>query len=140
MPELAESEPSRLDLDAWEPWHPIDVRDLLAGLDVLWCVVAGWALDLFRGEVTRVHEDIEIAIPWAAYDAVRARLVDYELFVAGNGMVRPLASVREWADCYQTWVWELRAGFGGSTPCATHTTATPGSAGGSTASGCRTPS
>jgi len=41
----------------------MEVAKLLAGVDVPWCVAAGWALDLFHGEVTREHEDLEIAVP-----------------------------------------------------------------------------
>ena len=29
----------------WEAWHPFEAAERLAGVDVAWCVVAGWALD-----------------------------------------------------------------------------------------------
>lgn len=44
-------------------WTPHEVGQRLAGISVPWYVAAGWALDLFRGEQTRDHHDIEIAVP-----------------------------------------------------------------------------
>src|SRR5262245_45368546 len=50
-------------LDAWHPWTPAQVAAELTGVNVPWCVVGGWAIDLWLGERTRDHEDIEIAVP-----------------------------------------------------------------------------
>jgi len=36
--------------------------DALGGLDVLWCVAGGWAIDLWIGEVTRSHHDVDIMV------------------------------------------------------------------------------
>jgi hypothetical protein len=58
----------------WDPWRPEDVARLLAGVSVPWYVAAGWALDLFRGEQTREHSDLEIAVPAVSFGAVRAAL------------------------------------------------------------------
>ncbi len=40
------------DLEArWaNPWRPAEVAARLEGVSTPWYVVAGWALDLFRGE------------------------------------------------------------------------------------------
>jgi hypothetical protein len=59
---------------AWDPWRPEDVTRRLAGVSAPWCVAAGWALDLFRGEQTREHGDLEIAVPAPDFGAVRAAL------------------------------------------------------------------
>ncbi len=42
---------------AWDASHPLDAAARLAGVDVS---AAGWALDLYRGEATRGHEDLEV--------------------------------------------------------------------------------
>jgi Aminoglycoside-2''-adenylyltransferase len=65
----------------WDPWHPEHVTRLLAGVRVLWCVAGGWALDLGRGGQTRVHEDLEIAVPAgdATFDPVRWALAGHDI-------------------------------------------------------------
>ena len=49
------------DDDAWGAWHPADLARRLHGLERPWCVVGGWALDLWHGRQTRDHEDLELA-------------------------------------------------------------------------------
>ena len=87
----------------WDAWHPLEVAERLAGVDVPWCVVAGWALDLFRGQMSREHEDLEIAVPVGGFDVIRAALADFEFEVIGSGRRWPLDSS---AFCVmaQTWV------------------------------------
>lgn len=41
---------------------PLELREIMGGYNKLWAVTGGWAIDLFLNRVTRVHEDIEIAI------------------------------------------------------------------------------
>ena len=54
----------------WDPWLPLELAVRLRWVDVPWCVVAGWALDLFRGQASREHEDLEIAVPNVRFDEV----------------------------------------------------------------------
>lgn len=68
----------------WSPWTPDEVAALLAGVTTRWYVVAGWAIDLFLGEVTRQHEDIEIAVPVGCFAEIRSELRNYEAFVIGS--------------------------------------------------------
>lgn len=49
-------------IDAWRPWTPEQTSSHLAGVGVPWCVVGGWAIDLWLGVQTRPHEDTEIAV------------------------------------------------------------------------------
>jgi hypothetical protein len=57
------------ELDArWaNAWRPEEVAERLDGVSAPWCIVAGWALDLFRGEQSRPHGDLEIAVPTAGF-------------------------------------------------------------------------
>ncbi len=70
----------------WDAWAPPQLAQLLRGVTAPWCVAAGWALDLFRGEQTREHEDLEIAVPNTreAFGQVRNALAGYEIEVAGG--------------------------------------------------------
>lgn len=93
-------------LDAWRgAWTPQEAAAQLAGLGVPWCVVGGWAIDLFLGRRTRAHEDLEIAIVRADLPAVRARLSRYRFHAVGEGQVRALApGETPPPEMHQTWV------------------------------------
>jgi hypothetical protein len=93
----------------WDPWRPEDVARLLAAVSVPWYVAAGWALDLFRGEQTREHGDLEIGVPAPDFGAVRDALAGYHFEVIGSGRSWSLASPA--LDVmHQTWVREPGAG------------------------------
>jgi Aminoglycoside-2''-adenylyltransferase len=47
---------------AWEPVTPRDVSELLSGFGNPWWICGGWALDLFEGQETRRHDDIDVAV------------------------------------------------------------------------------
>lgn len=86
----------------WDPWTPRRVADALADVECRWYVVAGWALDLFRGEQTRDHEDIEIGVARAGFPQVRAALGDLAVDVVGSGRRWPLESPA-FDVHFQTW-------------------------------------
>lgn len=60
--------------------HPVllEARDLLDGSGIQWAVCGGFALDLFLGRPTRVHGDLDLAVP----EEDRARI---ERFMQGEG-------------------------------------------------------
>jgi hypothetical protein len=95
----------------WEAWRPEEIARLLAGVSAPWCVAAGWALDLFRGEQTREHGDLEIAVPGTAegFGAVRRALNGYNFEVVGSGQSWPLDSPA-YDVMHQTWVSEPDTG------------------------------
>jgi hypothetical protein len=86
----------------WDAWSPAEVARRLTGVAVPWCVAAGWAVDLFRGETTREHEDLEIAIPAAGFPAIRDALPDLEWEAAGSGRLFP-ADHPAFDLTHQTW-------------------------------------
>ena len=95
-------------LDAWDAWHPREAAARFAGLDVPWYVAAGWALDLWHGRQTREHSDLEIAVPRARLDQVRAHLIGagFDLYMASGGLL-PLPPEQEMPeDRHQVWVCE----------------------------------
>ena len=56
----------------------------LAGVEARWAVVGGWALDLYLGQTSRGHEDLEIIVPMWSFDQVKDRFLDFQMFVAGR--------------------------------------------------------
>ena len=87
---------------AWQPWDPWQVARRLSTVPVPWCVAGGWAVDLFLGEVTRDHEDVEIAVPRRGFGEIREALPELAFDVVGAG--------RRWAwggpadeVMHQTW-------------------------------------
>jgi hypothetical protein len=85
------------------------VADRLANVEWPWCVAAGWAVDLFTGQHTRPHEDIEIAVPAAGFGAIREALGDLEFEVAGWGRLWPVDSPA-FGLAHQTWGREPASG------------------------------
>lgn len=62
------------ELDAWDAWTPWEAAERFANVDVPWCVVGGWSIDLFVGEQTREHGDLEIEFLCRDFDVARAAL------------------------------------------------------------------
>src|SRR5688572_2029872 len=44
------------DVSKWDAWRPEEVSRVLSRVEAPWCVVAGWAIDLFLGGQRREHE------------------------------------------------------------------------------------
>lgn len=97
-------------LDAWRPFTPADVAARLEGVDVPWCVVGGWSIDLSLGRETRHHEDLEIEILRGDFPAVRAALAPLIAHAVGSGEVRLLADGEvPPAPVHQSWFLDVDA-------------------------------
>ncbi|MEM9464572.1 MAG: amino acid transporter [Actinomycetota bacterium] len=91
--------------ESWAAWSPWDLAERLADLDVPWCVVGGWAIDLALGTTTRTHEDLEIAIPRGDLPAIRRHLDGFVFHAAGAGEVHRLGPTESPPDgVHQHWV------------------------------------
>src|SRR5262245_55668561 len=73
--------------ECWVGWTPAEVTKRLHAVAAPWCMTAGWALDLFVGEVPREHSDSEIAVPAARFDEIMRALPGYEWDVGGDGRI-----------------------------------------------------
>jgi hypothetical protein len=92
-------------VDAWRPWSPRELADRLGDVAAPWCVAGGWALDLWLGHETRVHEDLEIAVPRSSFAEIREAFGAFELFTAGDGELVYLPRDQEPpANRHQAWV------------------------------------
>ncbi|WP_316522084.1 nucleotidyltransferase domain-containing protein [Kitasatospora brasiliensis] len=87
-----------------DAWRPEQVAERLAGVEVAWCVAAGWALDLFRGRQSRPHGDLEIAVPAAGFPEIRGRFPELVFDAVGSGRVWPAAGAEALAATHQTWL------------------------------------
>jgi hypothetical protein len=72
---------------SWQPWHPEEAARLLSGTTAAWCVAGGWALDLWIGEQTRQHEDLEIAVPRDQVSLILSKLADFHFFTVKNSVL-----------------------------------------------------
>lgn len=94
----------RWDDAEWRAWRPEEAVRRLAGLEIPWCVAAGWAIDLFVGYQRREHEDLEISVPADTFPQIQSQLGDLEFYAAGDGEVVALAEAPErLAETHQTW-------------------------------------
>jgi hypothetical protein len=94
------------DLDAWRPWPPQEVHQRFSGIDAPWCFVGGWAIDLWLGEQTRPHEDIEVSVLREDLKLFLAVLPDCDFFAAGGGKVAALNDLTPPDDIHQVWCLE----------------------------------
>lgn len=85
-------------------WRPDEVAARLKGVRTPWYVAAGWALDLFRGGQSRPHGDLEIAIPAAGFEEIRARFPGHVFDVPDSGRIWFGAGADVLASTHQTWL------------------------------------
>lgn len=73
--------------------HPEEVarttRSLMDGFAAPWGVAGGWAVDLYLGRTTRVHDDVELAVFRQDQLILRSQLGDWTFTVSVNGGRRP---------------------------------------------------
>lgn len=74
------------------------------GVGVPWCVVGGWSIDLYLGEQTRAHEDIEIEVLRSDHRRVWQHLAPLSFRAVGDGEIRRLEPGDELPDeIHQSW-------------------------------------
>jgi Aminoglycoside-2''-adenylyltransferase len=74
----------------WRSVGPAEVRDWLAPISEPWWIAGGWALDLFLGEVSRPHGDIDVGIFRGDAPKICATLSAWEFFEAQAGSLTRL--------------------------------------------------
>ncbi|MBO9653587.1 amino acid transporter [Rhizobium sp. BR 250] len=99
------------DENAWEPWSPAELSRRLSGVSRPWCVVGGWALDLWHGRKMREHEDLEFTILREDLGVFRHELKDMEFYTVNDGVLELLPADREPAmEIFQIWCFDRIAG------------------------------
>jgi hypothetical protein len=77
---------------SWRTLTPQQAVVLLSAIRSPWWIAGGWALDLFLGEVTRAHKDLDVGIFRSDAATVVAALSGWVFFEANNGVLTPLAA------------------------------------------------
>lgn len=85
------------------PWSPQQLAQRLQGLSEPWCVVGGWALDLWHGRQTRPHGDLEFAVLREHLPVFMARLSDLRFFAARQGVLTPCPAGAALPEAAQFW-------------------------------------
>lgn len=99
-----------LDHDAWSAWHPAELAQRLAGCPEPWCVVGGWALDLWHGYQTRDHDDLEFTVLREDVRVFREVLKDMQFHAVGSGVVEYLPDDQEPPPAiFQVWCHDVEA-------------------------------
>ena len=84
------------------------MAEALDGVGVPWCVVGGWSIDLFLGEVTREHGDIEIEILRPDERIVREHLAPLSFCAVGDGEIHALHRDQLVPDHFhQCWAYDV---------------------------------
>jgi hypothetical protein len=93
-------------------YTPGEVAQRLSGTTVPWYVAAGWALDLFRGEQSREHHDIEIGVPAGRFPEIRAFFPEPEFAfdAVGSSRIWESATQPVLDATHQTWLREPGSG------------------------------
>src|SRR2546425_12898969 len=73
---------NQTDLRPWRAVVPDSCADWFSSLKVPWWVAGGWALDLYTGEQSRAHEDLDVGVLRANISSVLDALSSFEVFEA----------------------------------------------------------
>ena len=76
---------------AWQSWQPHEVAQLFSALAIPWWIAGGWAIDLFLGEQTRDHEDIDVLFLRRDQQDIRTLFQEWDVQEA-----RPLPQPSSW--------------------------------------------
>jgi hypothetical protein len=83
---------------------PESVAAIMNGVGVWWAVAGGWAIDLWLGEQTRDHHDVEVVVKRRDQRVIHAALTaDWDLFALDppGGEWRPWSGVPLHAQAFQ---------------------------------------
>ena len=100
--------------DAWAAWTPMELTARLSNVPHRWYVAGGWALDLWRGQESRAHEDLEFCVHREAAGDTLSCLTELRFAIAAAGTVTPLDDVHALPPeakqiwCYDPVAWQWR--------------------------------
>ena len=91
----------------WSSWTPAELAVRLKTVSRPWCVVGGWALDLWLGEKTREHDDIEFTMLRDDFREFRHAFGDLDMYTAKAGVLTflPVGQIPG-LDIQQVWCFD----------------------------------
>ncbi|MEX1252714.1 MAG: amino acid transporter [Dehalococcoidia bacterium] len=75
--------------ETWAEVTPEEAAPMFAGYPERWWIAGGWSIDLFLGNQTRQHGDIDIAVLRDEQRLLRAHFSDWDMQVAHDGKLSP---------------------------------------------------
>jgi hypothetical protein len=91
-------------LGKWQPVVPTEAIDWLSSLTAPWWVAGGWALDLFLGQQTREHGDLDVGVLRRDSMQLLNVLSSWECYEAKGGvLLRLQAGTAPRADVNSLW-------------------------------------
>ncbi|MGU3422952.1 nucleotidyltransferase domain-containing protein [Methylobacterium sp. D54C] len=97
------------DENAWDAWLPHELGQRLREVIVPWYVAGGWALDIWHGEQTRAHEDLEFVALHHDADHFRSVLQELDFFTVKDGVIENLPPLEPIpSDVWQVWGADMR--------------------------------
>jgi hypothetical protein len=75
----------------WHALEPAAAREFMSSIDAPWWIAGGWAIDLFVGQQTRGHKDLDVGVRRTDAQRIVAALPDWEFFEAKDGELYRLA-------------------------------------------------
>lgn len=104
------AQPAAPDENAWAAWTPGEVYGRIADVPRPWCVVGGWALDLWLGRQTRAHSDLEFTVLREDFLEFRQALGELDFYTVNKGVFAYLPTDRAPApEIFQAWGFDRRA-------------------------------
>lgn len=93
----------------WSEKKPDDIARWLEPFGHPWWICGGWAIDLFLGNQTRRHTDIEIGCFREDLAALFTTLPHLEFYAATDGTLRPLSGACDF-DLAENGIWSRQRG------------------------------
>lgn len=88
----------------WRETSPNQLAAWMARVTVPWAFAGGWALDLWAGQQSRVHSDIEITCLRRDLSALVSALPDFEVVVAQNKQLSAWSSAAPPPPSFSLWL------------------------------------
>ena len=89
--------------ELWDAWTPQEVAARLSRCPATWAVAGGWALDLWLGQQSRPHGDIEIVVSSGSLRTVRKCLPEHIFYASKSGALHAIDAASG-AGAHQFWV------------------------------------
>ncbi len=95
---------SRIDDHRWEPLPLDQAVSLFSRIIDRWWVAGGWAIDLYVGEETRPHGDLDVAMLRGDQAQLARLLPEWDICVAHDGTLTPWLGDLIEAPRHQFWM------------------------------------